>query len=160
MKPSNRRSLLLWSAGMLALLAAVSLRLAGPAYAAPALPDPCKLITVAEMQQIVGSLKGASQGTDPKSGEISCGYVPSKGPSFVDIALHDGDLSAWKKRNGGKNPIALPEFGGDAFVNPDFNDWADLYAKKGSVVLRVTMPKGPQSIEAVKAIARKALARM
>jgi hypothetical protein len=45
-------------------------------------------------------------------------------------------------------------------VNPDFNDWADLYAKKGSVVLRVTMPKGPQSIEAVKAIARKALARM
>jgi hypothetical protein len=112
------------------------------------------------MQQIVGPLNGAPEGTDPKSGEISCGYVPSKGPRFVDIALHDGDLSTWKKRNGGKNPVALPEFGSDAFVNPDFNDWADLYAKKGSVVLRVTMPKGPQSIEAVKAIARKALARM
>ena len=105
-------------------------------------------------------MKGAPEGTDPKSGEISCGYAPSKGPSFVDIALHDGDLSAWKKRNGGKNPVALPEFGNDAFVNPDFNDWADLYAKKGSVVLRVTMPKGPQTLEAVKAIARKALARM
>ena len=45
-------------------------------------------------------------------------------------------------------------------MNPDFNDWADLYAKKGSLVLRVTMPKSPQSIEAVKAIARKALARL
>ena len=160
MMPSNRRSLFLRSAGVPTLLAAASLRLADFACAAPAVPDPCKLITVAEMQQIVGPLKGAPEGTDPKSGEISCGYVPSKGPSFVDIALHDGDLSAWKKRNGGKNPLALPEFGSDAFVNPDFNDWADLYVKKGSVVLRVTMPKGPQSIEAVKAIARKALTRM
>jgi hypothetical protein len=160
MQPSNRRSLLPLSAGVPVLLAAISLCLAGSACAAPAVPDPCKLITVAEIEQILGPLKGAPEGTDPKSGEISCGYVPSKGPSFVDIALHDGDLAAWKKRNGGKNPVALPEFGNDAFVNPDSNDWADLYAKKGSVVLRVTMPKGPQSIEAVKAIARKALARM
>jgi hypothetical protein len=45
-------------------------------------------------------------------------------------------------------------------VNPDFEDSADLYAKKGSLILRVTMPKGPQSVEAVKAIARKALARL
>ncbi len=160
MKSSNRRSRLILSAAVSALLAAASLRLLEPAHAVPALPDPCKLITVAEMQQIVGPLKGAPVGTDPKSGEISCGYEPSKGPSFVDIALHDGDLAAWKKRNGGNNPVALPEFGSEAFVNPDFNDWADLYAKRGSVVLRVTMPKGPQSIEAVKATARKALARM
>jgi len=160
LKPSNRRLQLLRSCNVPALLTATSLFLAGPAHAAPAVPDPCKLITVAEMQQIVGPLKSAPEGTDPKSGEISCGYAPSTGPSFVDIALHDGDLAAWKKRNGGKNPTSLPEFGNDAFVNPDSNEWVDLYAKKGSVVLRVTMPKGPQSMEAVKAIARKALGRM
>lgn len=160
MKSCHPGSPLRHTAGVLALLAAASLHVAGPAYGAPALPDPCKLITVAEMQEIVGRLKGAPKGTDPKSGEISCGYEPSSGPSFVDIALHDGDLSAWKKRHGGKSPLALPEFGNDAFVNPNFNDYADLYAKKGSVVLRVTMPKGPQSVEAVKAIARKALARL
>jgi hypothetical protein len=151
---------MLRSAGLSILLAVASLRLAAPAQAAPPIPDPCKLVTVAEMQQIVGPLQRAPEGTNPKSGEISCGYAPSKGPSFVDIALHDGDLAAWKKRNGGKNPVALPEFGSDAFLNPDSNDWADLYAKKGTLVLRVTMPKGPQSVEAVKAIARKALARM
>ena len=160
MKPSSRRSQWFHAAGMLMLLATASLRLADPAYGAPALPDPCKLITVSEMQEIVGRLNGAPKGTDPKSGEISCGYEPAKGPRFVDIALHDGDLSAWKKRNGGKSPLALPEFGDGAFVNPDFNDYADLYAKKGSVVLRVTMPKGPQSVEAVKSIARKALTRL
>src|SRR6185295_13223176 len=91
---------------------------------------------------------------------ISCSYSPAKGPSFVEVTLHDGDLAAWKKRNGGKSPVAVPEFGADAFINPDFQDWADLYAKKGGLILRVTMPKGAQSIEAVKAIARKALARL
>jgi len=56
--------------------------------------------------------------------------------------------------------VALPEFGSDAFVNPDFEGSADLYAKKGSLILRVSMPKGPQSIDAVKAIARKAMPRL
>lgn len=143
-----------------AALAAAAMFLAGAACAAPATPDPCKLVTVAEMQQIVGPLNGAPKGSDPRSGEITCSYTPAKGPSFVDVTLHDGDLAQWKKRNGGKNPVALPEFGADAFVNPDINGWADLYAKKGGLVLQVTMPKGPTSVEAVKAIARKALARL
>ena len=108
----------------------------------------------------MGPLSGAPTGTDPKSGEISCSYTPSKGPSFVEVTLHEGDLAAWKKRNGGKSPVAVPEFGADAFINPDFEGWADLYAKKGGLVLRVTMPKGAQSMEAVKAIARKALPRL
>lgn len=128
--------------------------------AAPAVPDPCKLVTVAEVQQIVGPLKGAPKATDPASGEVTCTYTPAKGPSFVDVSLHDGDLATWKRRNGGKSPVALPEFGNDAFVNPDFEDYADLYAKKGKLVLRITMPKGPQAVESVKAMARKALARL
>ena len=143
-----------------ALVASAPLLVVAAARAAPPPPDPCKLVTVAEMQQIMGPLSGAPTGTDPKSGEISCSYTPSKGPSFVEVTLHDGDLAAWKKRNGGKNPLAVPEFGADAFINPDFQDWADLYAKKGGLILRVTMPKGAQSIEAVKAIARKALPRL
>jgi hypothetical protein len=142
------------------VFAAPSFFFVAGSYAAPLPPDPCKLVTVAEMQQIVGPLSGAPTGTDPKSGEISCSYTPSKRVSFVEITLHGGDLVEWKKRNGGKSPIAVPEFGGDAFINPDFQDWADLYAKKNGFIVRVTMPKGAQSIEAVKAIARKALARL
>jgi hypothetical protein len=160
MKSLDQRSLLVWAGGLTALLATASMLVAGAAYAAPAPPDPCKLVTVAEMQQIMGPLNGAPKGTDPKSGEITCTYTPSKGPSFVDVTLHDGDLAEWKKRNGGKSPVALPEFGTDAFMNPDFQGWADLYAKKNGLVLRVTMPKGPKSVEAVKAIATKALARL
>ena len=142
------------------LLATTAVLVAAAAHAASSTPDPCKLVTVAEMQQIVGPLSGAPKGTDPKSGEISCTYTPAKGPSFVEVTLHEGDLAGWKKRNGGKSPVAVPEFGADAFINPDFEGWADLYAKKGGLVLRVTIPKGAPSMEAVKAIARKALPRL
>jgi hypothetical protein len=146
--------------GWMLVLAALGTGAALPARTAPATPDPCKLVTVAEMQQIVGALDGAPRATDPKSGEITCSYTPAKGPSFVDVSLHDGDLAAWKKSNGGKNPVAVTEFGADAFVTPDFQNFAELYAKKGSLVLRISVPKGPQSIEIVKAIARKALPRL
>lgn len=158
MKPAIPWSRRLRSCAMPAILTAVAWTLA--ATAAPAVPNPCTLVTAAEVQQIVGPLKGAPKATDPASGEVTCSYTPAKGPSFVDVSLHDGDLLAWKSRNGGKSPVALPEFGKDAFVNPDFENFADLYAKKGNLILRITMPKGPQAVESVKAIARKALARL
>jgi len=126
--------------------------------AAPAVPDVCKLITTAELEQITGPLKGAPKPGGP--GEAACEYTPVKTPAWITIRLHDGELKYWRSRNGGKNPIALPELGNDAFVNPDFEGSTDLYAKKGSLILRVTMPKGPTAVDMVKAIARKALPRL
>jgi|GEM_PF-1479383 len=128
--------------------------------AAPAIPDPCKLITQAELEQIAGPLKGAPKAGDIASGDVSCEYKPVKTPSWISIRLHDGELNYWKSRNGGKNPVSLPEFGKDAFVNPDFEGSADLYAKKGNFILRVSMPKGPSAVDMVKAIAKKALPRL
>jgi hypothetical protein len=130
------------------------------AAAGPALPDPCKLIAAAELEQIVGPLKRVPKATDPASGEISCEYEPAKGPAWIGVSLHDGELVAWRKRNGGKSPVDLPELGKDAFVNTDFEGTTDLYAKKGVLVLNVSLPKGPQSVETAKAIAKKALGRL
>jgi len=130
------------------------------AAAAPVTPDPCKLVTATELEQIAGRLKGAPTPGDVASGEVSCEYAPVKGPSWISISLHDGDLGFWKKRNGGQNPVSLPEFGKDAFVNPDLEGSADFYAKKGALILRVTMPKGPGAVDMAKAIARLALPRM
>ncbi len=127
--------------------------------AAPAIPDPCKLITAVEVEQIAGPLKGAPKPGDIAFGDVSCEYKPAK-TAWISVRLHDGELNYWKTRNGGKNPVALPEFGKDAFVNPDFEGSADLYAKKGSLVLRVSAPKGPMAVEMIKAIAKKALARL
>ena len=78
------------------------------AFAAAPPPSPCKLVTVPEMQQIVGPLKEAPTATDPSTGETTCTFHPGKGLDFVDISLHDGDLTEWKRRNGGKNAEAAP----------------------------------------------------
>jgi hypothetical protein len=125
--------------------------------AAPALPDPCKLITAAELVQIAGPLKGAAKPGDIASGDVSCGYTPANGPAWISVRLHDGDLGAWKRRTGGQNPVMLPEFGKDAFLNPGTEGSADLYARKGSLILRVSLPKGPTAVDMVKAVAKKAL---
>lgn len=142
---------------------ALAVVLAAPcvmAHAAPAVPNPCSLITAAEVSAIVGSLKGAPRPGDIAAGDVSCEFTPAKGPSYVSVRLHDGELAQWKKRNGGASPVALPELGKDAFANADFEGSADLYAKKGAYILRVTMPKSPTAVDMDKAIAKKALARM
>jgi hypothetical protein len=111
------------------------------------------------MQQIIGPLSAPPSGTDPKSGEVSCSYTPAKGPSFVEVTLHDGDLIAWKKRNGGKSPSRYRNSEPTLSSIPTFRT-GGLVCEEGAFILRVTMPKGAQSIEAVKAIARKALTRL
>jgi hypothetical protein len=156
MQICNRRCLSAMS------LSAVAVFMAGvstlPVWAAPAIPDPCKLITAAELEQISGPLKGAPKPGGP--GEVACEYTPAKTPAWIRVSLADGELNYWKSRNGGKSPVSLPEFGSGAFVNPDFEGSADLYAKKGSLILRITLPKGPTAVDTAKAIAKKALPRL
>src|SRR3569623_736946 len=126
-----------WLCGVAALLSAGStlgIRAAG-------LPDPCNLITAAELEQVAGPLSGRPKPGGP--GELACEYTPAKAARWIRISLHDGELSYWKGRYGGKNPVLVPEFGSGAFVNPDFEGSTELYAKKGNLILRVSMPKGP-----------------
>jgi hypothetical protein len=129
------------------------------ATAAPSIPDPCKLVTAAEVEQTVGSLKAAPKAGDMASGDVSCRYLPVKGPAWISLSLQEGELAYWKQRNGGPHPVSLPELGRDAFANADSEGSAELYVKKGNLTLRVSLPKGPQAIDTAKALARKALAR-
>ncbi len=156
MKSTTQRWLKYWAVGIAAVFAGGSTLFA---IAAPSVPDPCKLVTAAEVEQIAGSLKGAPKAGDVASGDISCRFVPVKGPAWINISLHEGDLTYWRKRNGGTHPVALPELGQGAFVNADSDGLADLYVRRGDLTMRVTMPKGPQAIDTAKAIAKRALAR-
>jgi hypothetical protein len=155
MKPSTFRSL-----GLLCVAAILAGGSSLAARADAATPDPCKLITVTEMQQIVGPLDGTPKRTNPSYGEVNCSYTPAKGPSFIDISLVEGDLADLRRRAAHKNAISLPDFGKDAFVNPNFHDFADMYAKKGNLILRVTLPMGPTAVDTAQAIAKKALTRL
>ncbi len=149
-----------WSSSLLLCVAAFLA--AGPppaAQADPAIPDPCKLVTAAEIQQLVGPLKAAPKQGDIASGDVSCEYAPATGPAWIEVRLQEGELSYWRKRNGRPDAMSLPELGKDAFVNPDSDGSADLYARKGNLVLRVSLPTGPTAVDMAKAIAKKALAK-
>ena len=99
--------------------------------------------------------------TDPASGEITRTYTPAKGPSFIDIGLHEGDLAVVRGSATYKNnAVSLPEFGKDAFVNPNTHDFAVLFAKKGNLIVDVSLPTGPAAVDTAKTIARKALVRL
>jgi len=130
--------------------------LTGFVQGASAIPDPCKLVSKAEMEQIVGPTSGAPTIFDGNT----CEFTPAKTIRWINVSLHDGELSSWKSRNGGKSPLSVPEFGKDAFLVLDADGTTELFTKKGIFVLRVGMPKGPTAVEMVKAITRKALARL
>jgi hypothetical protein len=131
-----------------------------PLAAAPP-PDPCKLITVAELEPIVGKLKGGPKPGDARAGDISCEFTTAKDAAWIQIRLHEGSFDIMKRSFGGKTPQPVPELGADAFVNGSYEGFsAELFARKGPLVLRVSMPKGPASVDAIKAIARKALPRL
>ncbi len=149
-----------WSTLLMCAAAMVAFGSLRTAHATATVPDPCKLITVAELQAIVGALQGAPKPGDIASGDVSCEYTPVTGPRWIDVRLHDGDLVSWRRRQGGPSPVMLPEFGKDAFANPDDSGSADVFAQKGALILRVSLPKSPQAVETAKAIARKALPRL
>ena len=138
--------------GAVAILAGASTQVG---IAAPAVPDACKLVTVAEVEQVVGPLKGKPKPGGP--GEASCEFTPVKGPAWIKISLAEGDLAYWKRRNGGPKPVSAPEFGNDAFVNPDSEGSVELFVKKGNLVMRISGPKGT-TVDMIKAIAKKAMA--
>jgi hypothetical protein len=157
MSSSTYRSLHLCTCLAAALAAGLSLT----AKADPARPDPCKLITVAEIQQIVGPLAGAPQASAPGPGVFTCTYTPAKGPSYIDINVLEGDLAAMRSSHTYKdNAVSLPEFGKDAFANSNTDNSANLCARKGNHILQVMLPTAPAALDTAKAIAKKALVRL
>ena len=149
----------------LASLASLALFAPGLAPAAtvglpPGVPDPCSLLTIAELVQVAGPLEGKPRPGDFASGEISCEWTPTRSTRWINLSLSEPGLDALRRRNGGPKPVMLPEFGPGAFVNLDFEGTVDLYAQKGRLVVRVSMPIGPNALEMTKALTRKALARL
>ena len=80
-----------------------------PLFAGRSIPDPCKLITVAELEVIVGKISMGPKPADPSSGEVSCEYTVAKDSSWLMINLHEGNFDAMRKSFGGKSPVSVSE---------------------------------------------------
>lgn len=130
------------------------------AQAAPTvLPDPCKLVTLAELAEITGPVKGPTPEGHTDGGIVACEYTVIKTGQWITVRLHDGARGP-VKAPADQGSVPLPEFGKNAFLIPNFHDSVDLYADKRGINLSVSMPTSATSVAMVKAIARKALARL
>jgi hypothetical protein len=135
------------------------------AAAAADLPDPGKLITVAELEAIVGKIKAGPKPVDATlEGAVASEFTLASNDDWVTLTLYPADRADFDdaiRRLRGPGTVPLPELGKDAFVNPSSADVAaDLYVRKGSILLEVSIAKGDGAVEKLKAIAKIALARL
>lgn len=121
--------------------------------------DPCALVTKADVEQIIGKLKG-----DPTSNreERTRFYI-------YEFVNEKDTLKLWvfpasgleRARKSIKTLSPVTGLGQDAFItrNKDV-PYIELYLKKGTVTLEVTMKESLGDEDKVKAIAKKAITRL
>jgi hypothetical protein len=137
----------------------VGVRAAGRAHAqAEITTDPCTLVATAEVEAVVGKLKGSPRSSQNGRARV-CDYEAANGTDYLSVWLYpSSDLDRFRKD--ALNPTTVTGIGEDAFVahNTRF-EIVQLLAKKGRALLQVMLTDTTGAEEKVKAIARKAIAR-
>jgi hypothetical protein len=125
----------------------------------PTLADPCTLVSRADIEIMIGQLKG-----NPRSGRNEparvCEYAIAGGSDYLEIYLYpSSNLDRFRKDLEAVTPVA--GIGQDAFVyhNKRFEQ-VHLLARKGGVLLQVILTDSKSAEETVKTIARKAIERI
>ncbi len=131
-----------------------------PTLAAPPAVDPCKLLTLAEVEQVVGKVNGITKPYDD-SGIPTCEYelANSKGQFTVWIFPVDGVDRARKLA---KQQTPIKGLGDDALMAHKMHrlDNTDLFIKKGGTTIRLPLNESPGDEEKLKAFGQKALGRL
>ena len=138
----------------------VSLSLSLVAMAAPPAVDPCKLLTPAEVEQVVGKLKGAPASETLGHG-VRCGYDFADEKNEFEIWT---SAASWSKalHKDAKQPVMASGLGDEAFMDRgkvDPED-VDLYIRKGTTLIVLMTRKGPGDEEKLKTLGRKAVGRL
>jgi hypothetical protein len=120
--------------------------------------DPCTLVSVADVEAIVGKLKGAPR-SETNERARSCSFAFA-GSDEMEIWVYPVD-GLDRARKLYKDLIAVTDVGAEAYMrrNPSI-EWLELYARKGTASIQVTMKSPPGDTDKVKALARKALAKL
>ncbi|SLM49196.1 protein of unknown function [Nitrospira japonica] len=127
--------------------------------AAPPAIEPCKIVTIAEVEQIIGKLKEA-----PKSGQEGeaawCNYEFANGKDAFEIWVFPAS-GIDRARKLAKKPVQLKGLGDDAFMNRGMHglDYVDIFIKKGSATVKLSLHETAGDEDKLKALAQKAVGR-
>jgi hypothetical protein len=130
-----------------------------PASAAPPTVDPCKVLATAEIEHTIGKLKGTPKAD--KEGEVAwCDYQFANGKDAMEVWVFPADgLDRAKKK--AKNQTAIRGLGDEAFLTRGMFglDYVDLYIKKGSTTVKLSLKETTGDEDKLKTLGQKALGR-
>jgi hypothetical protein len=122
-------------------------------------PEPCSLVTTAEVELVVGTLKGVPK-ADKEGAASWCNYEFANGKDAMEVWLFPADAIE-RGRKVSKKPVAIKGLGDDAFMDRGMHgiDYVNLFIKKGTVTVKLSLKETAGDEQKLKSLAQKALGR-
>ena len=124
--------------------------------AAEEAPDPCSLLSPAQLETTFGKLKGPAKPDVGIQKEKECHYQNEEGNSLVLRIYSSERWGLAKGINSESNPVALPNLGEEAFLVKKGTD-KEIYIRKKAWILEID---GSADSEKLKTLAALAAARL
>ncbi|MEY2504786.1 MAG: hypothetical protein QOG27_1066 [Verrucomicrobiota bacterium] len=139
---------MIWKILPLTLLVAVG----SPLSAAEEPPDPCSLLTAAQLETTFGKLKGTAKPDVGLQKERECHYQNEEGNSLV-LRIYSADRWGLEKGiNSENNPVPLPNLGEEAFLVKKGTD-KEIYIRKKAWILEIDGSADSEKLKALAAVA-------
>lgn len=134
-----------------------SLTMGSVTLAAP--PEPCSLLTAAEIEQVVGKLNGTPK-ADKEGAASWCDYQFANGKDAMEVWVFPADAIDRAKKKA-KKPVAVKGLGDEGLMDRGaFGlNYVDLYIKKGATTVKLALKETSGDEGKLKALAQKAIAR-
>lgn len=122
-------------------------------------PEPCSLLTTAEVEQVVGKLNGTPK-ADKEGAANWCDYQFANGKDAMEVWVFPADAIDRAKKKA-KKPVAIKGLGDEALMDRGaFGlEYVDLYIKKGVTTVKIAIRETAGDEDKVKALAQKAVGR-
>ncbi len=141
------------------IVAAIFLICASAGAIADAAPEPCSVLTTAEIEHVVGKLKGAPK-ADQEGRAAWCNYEFANGKDAMEVWVFPDDVID-RARKHAKKSVTVKGLGDDALMDHGAHglDYVDLYIKKGGTTVKIAIKETAGYEDKVKALAQKAVGR-
>lgn len=148
----------LWHHTMLTVAASAGLAPLSPVVTAA--PDPCGLVTIAEVEATISRVKGSPK-SDKEGAASWCDYQFVNGTDAFEVWVFPADgIERGRKKS--KKPIAIKGLGDEAFMDRGMDglDYVNLFIKKGDTTIQLSLKESPDDEAKLKTLGEKAVGRL
>ena len=135
----------------------VSVVISSVSPAASLAVDPCQVVTIAEIEQVIGKVKGPPI----KEGEGGmCSYAFANGKDDFSVAVFPASGMDFERKRS-KKPIPIKGLGDDAFMDRGMHDieYVNLYIKKQNATVELSIKETADDEDKLLTLGKKAVGR-